>query len=102
MGLTEIDAAGVMAQKLRRAGQSMNSIYNQHKADYAELLAAIQSAYGLDKTMSTMTDTEVGDFFFGALKDAAAIANAQIILKEWEKNTSTLAGSVAALPANDI
>jgi hypothetical protein len=102
MGLKEIKSAGAMAARLTEAAQAMLSINNTYRPKYDELLAAIRAALGATKTMGGLTDAEVNSFFFGGLGDATAVANAQTIIKEWEKNITSLAGSVVVLPANDI
>lgn len=102
MGLKEISQAGAMADRLREAAQAMNGIHNTYKPKYDELLTVIRASLGAAKAMGGLTDAEVNSFFFGGLGDAATIANAQVILKEWEKNISALVQSVAIFPANDI
>ncbi|MBI4822660.1 MAG: hypothetical protein HY805_00290 [Nitrospirae bacterium] len=102
MGLKEIVSAGDMAKKLSNACLTMNSINNTYKPDYEELLSAIHQSIGAGKTLSTLTDDEVNTFFFKGLGDLQAVADAQVILMEWEKNILALSKSVAVLPANNI
>lgn len=102
MGLKELKAAGKMAIQLTDAANNMSTIKNTYQEKYDTLLTTIQATLGAGKTLSNLTDTEVNSFFFGNFGDATAIANAQAILVEWEKNMVQLISSVDLLPTNDI
>jgi|GEM_PF-3076586 uncharacterized protein YqgQ len=103
MGLKEIVQAGDSARMLADAALAMNSIYNQYGPDYQELLKRLREYFGdSSKTLSNLSDQEVNEFFLANLGDAQAVADAQVILREWEKNIQGLEASVAVLPANNL
>ncbi len=102
MGLKQISDAGVMADTLRESAQLMNRLVNTYQGKYDFILNSVQSSLGINKSLSTLSDTEVNSFFFGGLGDSETVINAQIILNEWERLISALNESVRVLPVNDI
>ena len=102
MRLSQIQAAGESARLMIESCNNLNAIYNRYWAEYESLLGMVREAFGDARTLTDLTDDEIGNFFFGGLGAAEAVASARVILTEWERNIATLAASVAVLPGNDI